>query len=102
MDPVSALGAAASVVQFIDFTETLFSGTYQIYKSATGQTKFNFDLMTITTSLNTLNNDLRSSLHLATLDGKPLSKVEAEIDTLCRGCSKVAEQLLLALENLKA
>jgi hypothetical protein len=102
MDPVSALGVAASVVQFIDFTETLFSGTYQIYKSATGQTKFNFDLMTITTSLNTLNKDLRSSLHLATLDGKPLSKVEAEIDTICRGCSKVAEQLLLALEKLKA
>jgi N-terminal domain on NACHT_NTPase and P-loop NTPases len=102
MDPVSALGVAASVVQFIDFTETLFSGTYQIYKSATGQTKFNFDLMTITTSLNTLNKDLRSSLHLATLDGKPLSKVEAEIDTICRGCSKVADQLLLALETLKA
>jgi len=58
--------------------------------------------MTITASLYTLNNDLRSSLHLATLDGKPLSKVEAEIDTICRGCSKVAEKLLLALEKLKA
>jgi hypothetical protein len=79
MDPVSALGVAASVVQFIDFAEALFSGTYQIYKSATGQTKFNFDLMTITTSLNTLNNDLRSSLHLATLDGKPYQKLRRKL-----------------------
>ena len=102
MDPVSALGVAASVVQFIDFAEALFSGTYQIYKSATGQTKFNFDLTTITTSLNTLNKDLRSSLHLPTLDGKPLSKIEEEIDTICGSCSKVADQLLLALETLKA
>jgi hypothetical protein len=81
--------------------ETLFSGTYQIYKSATRQTKFNFDLMTITTSLNTLNKDIRSSLHLATLDGKPLSKVEVEINIICRGCGKVAGQLLLALETPK-
>ena len=102
MDPVSALGVAASVAQFVDFAGTLFSGTYQIYKSATGQTKFNFDLMTITTSLNTLNNDIRSSLDRATSDGKTLSKADVEIDAICRGCSKVAGQLILALEKLKA
>jgi hypothetical protein len=74
MDPVSACGVAASVVQFINFTETLLHGTYEIYKSATptGDTKINCDLMNVTTSLKTLNDELLSSLSQRISDGKSL------------------------------
>lgn len=103
MDPISAFGLAASVVQLIDFTETLLSGTYEIYRSATttGDTKINFNLMTVTTSLKTLNDDLQLSLRQVTSDSKTLSKHEVEIGKICEECSKVAEQLISKLEKLK-
>lgn len=61
MDQISAFGVAASVVQFIDFAETLPRGTFKIYRSTTttSDTRVNFDLMTVTTSLNTLNDALQ-------------------------------------------
>ncbi|CZR67413.1 uncharacterized protein PAC_17312 [Phialocephala subalpina] len=101
MDPLSAFGLAASIVQFIDFTDTLFSGTFEIFKSATGNTKANFDLMTVTNDLNSLNQDLRSSLAKATSAGKSLSKADIELDDICKSCSDVAGQLIRALERLK-
>jgi hypothetical protein len=100
MDPLSALGVAASVVQFLDFASTLVSSTYKIYKSTTGDTKEKLDLMVVTSSLKSLSNDLRLSLDQDTSEGKELSKVDTEINTLCASCSDVADELILALEKL--
>jgi len=103
MDPVSAFGLAASVVQFIDFTERLLRGTYYIYKSATttGDTKINFDLITVTSSLKTLNEDLQSSLIRETADGRTIPKSEQEIGKICKDCSELADQLITGLEKLR-
>ncbi|KAN0095186.1 hypothetical protein V8E51_015897 [Hyaloscypha variabilis] len=103
MDPVSAFGLAASVVQFIDFTERLLRGTYYIYKSATttGDTKINFDLITVTSSLKTLNEDLQSSLIRETADGRTIPKSEQEIGKICKDCSELADQLISGLEKLR-
>ena len=103
MDPISTIGLAASVVQLIDFTESLLCGTYEIYKSATntGDTKINFDLLTVTTSLKALNDDLQFSLRKVTSGSKTLSKYDVEIGKTCEDCSKVAEQLISKLEKLK-
>ena len=99
MDPVSALGVAATVVQFVDFTISLVSGTYKIYNSASYNRDENFDLKTITTSLNELNSDLRHSLTPVASTHKLSPRNEA-IDTLCKECTKVAEKLLSALNGL--
>ncbi|PMD40884.1 hypothetical protein L207DRAFT_583058 [Hyaloscypha variabilis F] len=103
MDPVSAFGLAASVVQFIDFAESLLRGTYEIYHSATptGDSKVNFDLMTVTTSLKTLNEDLQSSLIRGTADGKKIPESEQEIGKICKDCSELADQLISGLEKLR-
>jgi hypothetical protein len=103
MDPVTIFGVAASVVQFIDFTENLLRGTYEIYKSATttGDTKVNFDLMTVTTSLQTLNDDLQSSLRRGKSNGEKPSKFEVEIDNISKDCSEVAQALIAKLEKLR-
>lgn len=100
MDPLSALSVAASVVQFIDFASTLVSSTYKIYKSTTGDTKEKLDLKVVTSSLKSLSNDLRLSLDQDTSEGKELSKVDTEINTLCASCSDIADELILALEKL--
>jgi hypothetical protein len=103
MDPVSAFGLAASVVQFIDFAESLLRETYYIYKSATntGDTKINFDIMTVTTSLRTLNEDLLSALDQGVVDGSAMSKSEQEISKICKHCTELADQLLSKLERLR-
>jgi hypothetical protein len=62
MDPVSALGVAASVVQFVEFTSSLICSTYEIYQSASGCSAASVDLETITTGLQALNTDLQQSL----------------------------------------
>jgi hypothetical protein len=89
MDPVSAFGVAASVLQFINFTETLLCGTYKIYKSATttGDTKINCDLMTVTTSLKTLSDDLQSSIVREIL----------EYETVWAPISSISERSIIAL-----
>ena len=104
MDPVSACGVAASVVQFINFTETLLRGTYEIYKSATptGDTKINCDLMNVTTSLKTLNDELLSSLSQRISAGKSLSAHEIRIGRVCKECSEIADQLISKLKELRA
>jgi hypothetical protein len=104
MDPVSACGVAASVVQFINFTETLLRGTYEIYKSATptGDTKINCDLMNVTTSLKTLNDDLLSSLSQRISDGKSLSHHEIRIGRVCEECNEIAGQLISKLKKLRS
>lgn len=101
MDPVSALGVASGVVQLVEFAQSLLRGTYDIYRSASGSSAANVDLQTITTSLNTLNHDLRLSLGRAA-SSKELSNSDLELQTLCKDCNATADQLISALEKLKA
>jgi hypothetical protein len=44
MDPITALGLAAAVVQFVDFATKLTNGTRQVYVSGSGATAGNADL----------------------------------------------------------
>ncbi|CZR65525.1 uncharacterized protein PAC_15425 [Phialocephala subalpina] len=104
MDPVTALGVASSVVQLVDFAQSLVRSTYEIYKSISGQSSASVDLQTITTSLKTLNDDLRQSVESAALGkGKtPPSNNDAELLALCQNCNVVADKLISALDRLKA
>jgi len=92
MDPLSALSVAASAVQFIDFATNLLSGTMEIYRSAEGAQSATRDLKSIIRHFKELND----SLLLSSSDpegGKDLQQ-------LCLDCSKVAEQLLSALNKI--
>ena len=66
MDPLSALSIAASVVQFVDFSADLISGTYKIYNSGSAHSTEDSELQSITESLRTLNNELRQGIALST------------------------------------
>jgi hypothetical protein len=44
MDPISILGLAANILQFIDYGTQLLSGTQEIYRSATGASSENIEI----------------------------------------------------------
>jgi hypothetical protein len=101
MDPVSALGVAASAVQFVEFASSLVSSTYEIYQSASGGSAANIDLESITSSLKALNADLRHSLSRAA-SCKELSASDLELNKVCTNCEAVTDRLISALRKLKA
>lgn len=54
MDPLSAIGIAASIVQFLDFSQKLVSGTLELYRASDGATSYNSHLEYITNDLSQL------------------------------------------------
>lgn len=44
MDPLTAIGLAANIIQFVDFTAKLLNTTKTLYQSTSGQTRENADL----------------------------------------------------------
>jgi hypothetical protein len=65
MEPLSALGIATAVVQFLDFTANVVSGTHKIYVNSPDHAHRNIDLKQISTSLVTLNDEITNSLDTA-------------------------------------
>ena len=100
MDPLSALSVAASVVQFIDFTQSLVSGAYEISISTSRLTNRNDTIQKATKSLTSLNHDIRKSLGRAS-SGLLSSRRDEEIERICAECEIVAEELLDVLEKLR-
>jgi hypothetical protein len=97
MDPVSALGVAGVVVQFVDFAGNLVSATRKISASETGELRENEENESIAKKLTALNDRLLAAGE-ATVPPS-MSQNEAEIRKLCSECSKVAKELLDALEK---
>ncbi|KAF2493004.1 hypothetical protein BU16DRAFT_514299, partial [Lophium mytilinum] len=96
MDPLAALGLAANVIQFVDFTSKLFSQTAAIYRSANGVSGETQELITITTGLQTLCARLASPQELG---GYP---AEDGLMSLAQGCKSAGDELVVALQKLRA
>jgi len=92
MEALAAISLIGNVVQFVDFSSKLVSGSAQLYRSAEGALEENIDSETVTKHLLQLNNGLKDSA-ASTGDG-PLK-------SLCESCHAVAEQLLQALAKAK-
>ena len=92
MDPLSALGVAASAVQFVDFAWGLFRGARSVWSAATGSQENIKQVKDIAEKLRTINDDLISSS-----SDPALRSDEKE---LCRACNTVANELIRALERL--
>jgi cytochrome c-type biogenesis protein CcmH/NrfF len=107
MDPLSALGVAASVVQFVDFAGKIVFKARDIYKSSQGSLQENDQTETVTKRLqemaNQLNNAVhQSNAHLATggSSNEPRS-FAVRISDVCKECIEVSKELLSKLGNLK-
>lgn len=94
MDPASAIGLAASIIQLISFTSNLLSKTREIHNSADGTAVENLELEAITKSLQELSQEIAAG-------NRNLTKADKQLKELCDGCQKVTRELLELVQKLK-
>ncbi|KAF2164987.1 hypothetical protein M409DRAFT_56331 [Zasmidium cellare ATCC 36951] len=102
MDPLSALGAAASIVQFVDVASRLAASGYDAYKSASGAIQENIEIETTTLELKSFSDNLlkqNQTLELQ-LHQQQDGDTKAMINMTER-CHAVADRLLKVLDDLK-
>jgi hypothetical protein len=100
MDPLSALGLAGNIVQFIDFGSKLVCKGRQIYKSSDGALDRHVDLEAITNDLVLLSAQIEPSKY-RNQESDHQSKEEAVLLKLTTACNDVALTLLTALNSIK-
>ncbi|TGO12244.1 hypothetical protein BTUL_0092g00440 [Botrytis tulipae] len=76
MDPITALGVAAAVIQFFDYDTGLVSKGREIYKS--GELEANVELGEATNRLQNLIEPLRGSLHSGIQNAPSPSPADAD------------------------
>ncbi|KAF2441831.1 hypothetical protein P171DRAFT_465451 [Karstenula rhodostoma CBS 690.94] len=95
LDPFSALGIAANVVQFIEFGSKLVSESHEIYKSATGTSTGIVELEMIYTDL------IKFTKSLQTPNNSSQTPEEESLRQLAASCLTVANELLNIINALK-
>lgn len=100
MDPLSALGAAAAVTQFVDYTITILRDTREIIKSVDGQTAKHIEISCISMDLERLAEDVDvKSKGLATIDADQSEQIFLR---LCGECREIAKKLLTSCAQLQS
>lgn len=97
MDPVTTLGVAAAVLQFIQFSSGLFKGVYSIYKVSRGPSSEPNSLDTIHERLQDISSDLSGPVQ------RPdhCSKNETRLYDLAKSCHEDCNVLIARIEKLR-
>ena len=95
MDPLSALGLAGTVLQFIDFAYKLVSGSVEIYKSTGGLTAENEFLEVIAEDVRQRSDDIPDSSAFGS------SNAGRRLQMLATKSKNIAQQILGIIEYLK-
>ncbi|KAH6714421.1 hypothetical protein BKA61DRAFT_359607 [Leptodontidium sp. MPI-SDFR-AT-0119] len=101
MDPITAVGFAASILQFIDFSWGVITGTYEIYKSTTGSTHENAHISTVVDDLERATDGLISDVEGKTKNEKELCKLADKCHDLSQDLLKILKQLQVSEKNSK-
>jgi hypothetical protein len=102
-DPLTALGLAANIIQFITFASSLVSKTSEISNSAHGSTLENTELKAIATNLTDLNKQLEPPKAPGGNDkqSRKAAKSGERLRELCTECEKAAWELLSVIQRLE-
>lgn len=95
VDPLTAIGLAGNIVQFIDFGTKIVSKAHDIHTSAAGATRDVSDLNHVTEELRRTSQVLRNGL--ASVGGG-----DSNLEILCRACIETAQKLIVVLRELTA
>jgi hypothetical protein len=101
LDPLTAFGLAANVLQFVDFTAKLVSKGNDIHRSATGMLPEHEQISTISSRLQFLSSSLKQKFHTPTTS-KHLSFEDHALEAICQGTIEVADDLSQRLSVLTA
>jgi len=93
MDPLTALGLTANILQFVNFSMQLFHGAQEIYFS--GDTAEDKSLEVVTSEMKRFSSTLSSSA------GSPQTDDEKGLCRLAEECKILSEQILQLLEKIK-
>lgn len=96
MESIAAFSLAANIVQFIQFSATLFSEASQLYHSATGSTIDNAELQLIANNVKQLTANIKASP--ASRDSHHL---DAQLRKISDECLKVSEELVTVLDEVR-
>ncbi|KAK1635619.1 hypothetical protein BDP81DRAFT_450488 [Colletotrichum phormii] len=99
MDPFTALGLAAAIIQFVEFGAKLVSNSREIYVSTDGRTKEHETLDEICSDLRFLVDDIDEAADLA---GEPTKRIDEEVALrkLAEKCRNTALELQSLLKSL--
>jgi hypothetical protein len=96
MESLTALGLAANIVQFVDFSTRLLAEASEVYHAATGLPKEHVELQDVADNLNSM----VERLVIPTNRG-PSSSAQAEISKIALSAMEVAGDLIRTVEKLK-
>ncbi|KAE8375567.1 hypothetical protein BDV26DRAFT_294952 [Aspergillus bertholletiae] len=95
MDPLTIIGLAASIAQFLDIGFRLIQGAKEIHDSTRGISQEVAELQLVVEDIKNLNRDLTTSQ-----TEQPLSKNDLAIRALAEQCDSLADALLTQLRPL--
>jgi hypothetical protein len=101
MDPITAVGFAASILQFIEFSWGVITGTYEVYKSTTGTTHENAHISTVVKDLERATDRLISDVEGKTKNERELCKLADKCHELSQDLSKILKKLQASEKNSK-
>ena len=96
LDPLTALGLASNVIQFVDFTVQLGDALHEIHASNNGATEENIAIEILSKSAKDAADDL-----VAQLKTNPATKNETHLRDSAAGCSQVSKDVLQLVAKMK-
>ena len=105
IDPLTAIGLGANVLQFVEFAIRLIGTGKEIHNSVQGTTVENADLEAAARTVIELNQQVFESNQAWCEDSEALGSLSAadrNIELLGAECNSIATELLSALDKLKA
>jgi hypothetical protein len=98
LDPLTAVGLVANVLQFVDFGIKVVSKGQEIYRSAEGLPLNYLDFKAISRDLGLLTGQIERSLNSASRSN--LSPEDEELASLSKECYEIARELSEAVKPL--
>jgi hypothetical protein len=95
MDPVTAIGFAASIITFIEFSHCLVVGSYQVYASSSGTTAENAHISNVLEDLKQLTDNIRVG------QSAGVGRHDKALAKLANQCKDLSTQLTKILEKLR-
>ena len=99
MDPLTALSAAGTIVQFVDFALKILTTGHALYKSTNGSLKAHEEMRCVATDLSVIAQRLNRPEPLQSCF-QP-GRDEAVLEDLCQKCKHLAQEMLAHLETLR-
>ena len=102
MDALSALAIATAAVQFIDFGNSLISGTIERYHSVAGAVESHLEIELVASRLHELLINLKAPAKEDLSGARITSQHNRQLERIVKSCEDAADQLLTILLELKA